>query len=537
MIHLVDVVRGRPLVFARGRSAACHRDDPCSHLALAALVSASLAACASASTSTSANANADANTELSTSAAANSLNSGAVESKASDSAAFDSAFTGRTLRFDYYHSGTAAEEHISLDGWRLENEWPGSRVHLLDDTNLGKYMLVVVDPATNRDLYSRGFCSIYGEWETTGESKKIWRTFHESQRIPEPKHPVQVKLEKRAADGSFRELYSVLVDPSSRFVDRSAIAPRGEVSTLFESGAPAKKVDLLVMADGYTAAEKEKFTKDATRLVGVMFDTEPYKSRKNDFNVRLLFQASPESGIPNPRKGIWRDSPLGLTFNAFDTDRYVLTFANKTLREAAAQAPYDALILLFNEKKYGGGGIFGLWASVASDTEPAPYVFVHEFGHSFAGLADEYYTSQVAYEGANPPGSEPWEPNVTALLDPKHVKWSELVEQAVPLPTPWDQAKYDKADLEYQAKRKKMIDEKAPEEASEALMRDVKKSSSAMLQSEKYFGKVGAFEGAGYEAKGLYRPEVDCIMFTRNPTSFCRVCARAIERVIALYAE
>jgi hypothetical protein len=162
---------------------------------------------------------------------------------------------------------------------------------------------------------------------------------------------------------------------------------------------------------------------------------------------------------------------------------------------------------------------------------------VHEFGHSFAGLADEYYTSQVAYESSGPPTSEPWEPNVTALLDPARMKWSDLVERATPMPTPWEQARYDKADLEYQAKRKKMIDDKAPEEASEALMREVKKSSLAMLASEKYYGKVGAFEGAGYEAKGLYRPEVDCIMFTRNPTAFCKVCERAIERTIRLYAE
>jgi hypothetical protein len=451
--------------------------------------------------------------------------------------AFDATFTGRTLRFDYYHSGSATEEHISLDTYRLESEWPGSRVRLVDDTNLGKYMFAVVDPATGKTLYSRGFCSIYGEWETTGEAKKIWRTFQESQRFPEPKMPVELTLAKRGTDGAFHELYSTSVDPASRFVDRSAIVPTGAVTVVFESGPPAKKVDLLILADGYTSAEKAKFEADVARLTRVMFDTEPYKTHKQDFNVRALFQASPAAGISNPRKDVWRDSPLGLSFNAFDTDRYVLTYANHALREVAAQAPYDALILLFNEKKYGGGGIFGLWATVAADTEPADYVFVHEFGHSFAGLADEYYTSQVAYESFSAPGSEPWEPNVTALSDPKHFKWVDLVRPGTPLPTPWDQARYDAADLKYQAERKKLIDEKAPEETSEALMREVKLSSSAMLQSEKYYGQVGAFEGAAYEAKGLYRPEVDCIMFTRNPTSFCRVCARAIERVIRLYSE
>jgi hypothetical protein len=459
---------------------------------------------------------------------------------------FNALFTGKTLRFDYCHSGTAKEEHISPDRCRLEGDWPGSRVHLVDDSNFGKYRFRVEQETMHSTaesfvahltIWTRGFASIYGEWETTGEAKQSWRAFQESQRFPEPKGPVRLVLEKRGQDGSFREIYSCGVDPGSRFVDRSAITPRGEVLTIFENGAPARKVDLLVLADGYTAAEKDKFRGDAARLVGVMFDTEPYRTHKCDFNVRALFVPAAESGISNPRKGVWRDAPLGCSFNAFDTDRYVLTFANERLREAAAQAPYDALIVVFNDKKYGGGGIFNLWATVAADSEQAPYVFVHEFGHAFAGLADEYYSSQVAYEQLNPRGVEPWEPNVTALLDPASLKWKDLVQAGTPVPTPWDQAGHDALDLQYQKKRKQLIDEKASEEASEALMREVKSTTGPRLASEKHAGQVGAFEGAMYEAKGLYRPEVDCIMFTRNPKTFCRVCARAIERVIRSYTE
>ncbi|MBI3844920.1 MAG: IgA Peptidase M64 [Planctomycetes bacterium] len=450
---------------------------------------------------------------------------------------FDATFTGKTLRFDYYHSGTAAEEFVSLDQVRLEGDWPGSRTHLLDDTNLGKYLFVIVDPATNQPLYSRGFASIFGEWETTGEAKKIWRTYQESLRFPEPKKSFQVVLKKRAADGSFREIYSALVDPLGRFVNRSAITPRGQGFALFESGPPPTKVDLLVLGEGYTTTEGNKFKSDVSRLVGVMFDTEPYKSHRNDFNVRAIQVPSAQSGISNPRKGVWRDSPLGLSFNAFDSDRYVLTYANSAIREIAAQLPYDALIIVFNDRKYGGGGIFNLYATCASDTEPSAYVFVHEFGHSFAGLADEYYTSQVSYETLAPEGSEPWEPNITALTDPKNVKWRDLVAPSTPIPTPWNQASFDRASLEYQDKRQKMLAEEASEDAMEALFREVKEVTTPMLQSEKYFGKVGAFEGAAYQAKGLYRPEADCIMFTRNPTTFCKVCSRAIERVIRLYAE
>jgi hypothetical protein len=450
---------------------------------------------------------------------------------------FATHFTGHTLRFDYVHTGDADEEHVVYSALRREGEWPGSRTQLVDDSGLGKYLFEVLDREQTTVLWSRPFASIYGEWETTGEAKSAWRAFQESQRFPEPKTSVSLRLSKRGDDGEFRALASFEIDPASRFVDRAPLTPRGSVVPVFENGAPAAKVDLLILAEGYRETEREKFLADTKRLVGVMFDTEPFKKRKQDFNVRALFVASAESGISNPRKDVFHDSPFGCSFNAFDSDRYVLTYDDVNLREIAAQAPYDTLIMLINERKYGGGGIYNLWSTVTADTEPAPYVFVHEFGHSFAGLADEYYTSQVAYEGFAKKGVEPWEPNVTALLDPEQLKWRDLVEAGTALPTAWNQKTYDEMDLGYQAKRKELIEAKAPEEASEALMREVKVTSTKQLHAEPSFGKVGAFEGAMYEAKGLYRPEIDCIMFTRNPTSFCRVCARAIEHTIDRYAK
>ncbi|MFT5052006.1 MAG: hypothetical protein ACI8QZ_003437 [Chlamydiales bacterium] len=450
---------------------------------------------------------------------------------------FDAHFTGRSLRFDYSHTGTADEEHIALDRFRLEGQWSGSRVHLIDDTNLGKYLFCVVDPRTNRTLYSRGFSSIYGEWETTAEARDRWGIFHESQRLPEPKRPVQVLLKKRGPDGSFQEFYSTVVDPQNRFVDRSEVAGLGETWKWQYAGPPATKVDLLIVAEGYTADQKDKFQADVDRLASTLFETEPFKERRTDFNVRLLFVPAAAAGISNPRAGIWRDSPFGLSFNAFDSDRYVLTYDNQTLREAAAQVPYDALILMFNDRKYGGGGIYNLWSTCAADSKPAPYLIVHEFGHSFAGLADEYYTSQVSYEGFTAAGTEPWEPNATALLDPERLKWRDLVADGTPIPTPWSQAAYDDASYAYQKKRTKLRADGASEADMEALFDEVKAITKPMLENEKHASEVGAFEGAGYQAKGLYRPEADCIMFTRNPKDFCRVCSRAIERVIDLYAE
>lgn len=452
-------------------------------------------------------------------------------------APFDQHFTGKTLRFDYYHSGTATEEHVSLDQVRLEGEWPGNRVQLLDDTNLGKYLFVVSDPRTNLPIYSRGFASIYGEWETTGEARSgVWRTFHESQRFPEPKAECQLTLKKRGADGVFREIYSAVIDPGSRFVNRSPLNAQGRAWSVFKSGSSAAKVDFLVIGDGYTAEETPEFHADVKRLVGALFDAEPFRSRRESFNVWAVDTESARSGVSMPRAGVWNDTPLGLSYNAFDSERYMLSYRNRAIREIAALAPYDTLVLLANSRKYGGGGIFNLWATCAADTAAANYIFVHEIGHSFAGLADEYYTSQVAYEGFVASGVEPWEPNITALLDPKRLKWRSLVEPSTPIPTPWNQESYDRVSREYQEKRKKLRTAGASEKELEALFDEVKKQTGPLLDGMRHAGKVGAFEGAGYQAKGLYRPELDCIMFTRNPSSFCRVCTRAIERIIRLYA-
>ncbi|HEX4961118.1 MAG TPA: M64 family metallopeptidase [Thermoanaerobaculia bacterium] len=451
---------------------------------------------------------------------------------------FDAHFTGRTLRFDYFHSGTAKEEHVSFDGLRLEGEWPGSRTRLLDGSNLGKYLFEEIDLATNQAVWSRGFSSIYGEWETTGEAGAgFWRTFHESMRFPEPRGRVQLVLKKRAADGSFHEIYSVVTDPAGRLVDRSPVPAVGKVWSVFENGPPAVKVDLLILGDGYAASDAAKFHADVKRLTEALFATEPFKSHRTDFNVRAIDVPSPASGVTDPRTGTWHKTPLGLAYNAFDSERYMLTFADQAIREIAAQAPYDALILLSNSRKYGGGGIYNLWNTAAVDSAESAYLLVHEFGHSFAGLGDEYYTSQVSYETFNPPGSEPWEPNVTALLDPPNVKWKDLVKAGTPLPTPWNQDDYDKVVLAYEKKRRELREKGAPEEQMEALFQEIRETTAPMLRAEKHFGQVGAFRGAAYEAKTLYRPEADCIMFSRNPKTFCGVCAQAIERAIGMYTE
>ena len=451
----------------------------------------------------------------------------------------------RTLRVDYYHTGNSHEEWFSLDRVVLEPlEWPGNLNKTIDESQLGDYRFEVREQASGKLVYSRGFNSVFGEWKTTEEALHGNRTFSESLRFPTPDAPVEVSLKERAGSGvhqgpkedpkeAWKEVWKTVVDPKDKFVDRSRPPSPGALLELQKMGDPATKVDLLVLGDGYTAAERGKFEQDARRFMEALFSTSPFREHQKDFNVWGLCPAAEESGVSRPSSGIYRRSPVGASYDTFGTERYVLTTENRALRDVASFAPYEFIEILVNGQTYGGGGIFNQYATVAIDNPWAAYVGVHEFGHQFAGLADEYYTSDVAYL---PPATktEPWEPNVTALLDPANLKWKDLVAAGTPVPTPWDQEEFDRFEREIQRQRKELRAAGKPEAEIDELFRKQREKEDAMLGSEKYAGKIGAFEGANYEAKGYYRSEVDCIMFTRHRT-FCAVCRRAIERVIGMY--
>jgi hypothetical protein len=316
------------------------------------------------------------------------------------------------------------------------------------------------------------------------------------------------------------------------FIDRSHPRAPAPLIPIQKMGDPATKVDLLLLGDGYTAREMKKFEADARRLIAVLFATSPFKEHRRDFNVWGLCPAAAESGISRPSTGIYRDSLA--TYDAFGSERYILAFDNQRLRKTAQFAPYEFIEILANGRTYGGGGIFNLYSTVAVDNAFANYVFVHEFGHHFAGLADEYYTSPVAYAPATE-RIEPWEPNATAFLDKKSLKWKEFVDADMPLPTPWNKEAFEAYEREYGARRAQLRKENRPEQEMEDLFREDRRKVDAMMHAEKYFGRVGAFEGAMYEARGYYRPQVDCIMFSRTDY-FCKVCQRAIETVISLYS-
>lgn len=450
--------------------------------------------------------------------------------------AFDRDFHDRTMRVDYYHTGGMGLEVVALDRIVSDGPWNGSVTHLADDTGLGAYMFEVIDGGTGAILYSRGFASIYGEWETTSEASSAHQTFHESLRFPWPRRMVEIVLKKRDADGGFHEIWSYSVDPDSRLANPAAPMVEGSVWPLLENGPPREKVDLVLLGEGYAASEMSKFHADAQRLVDRLFATEPFRSRKSDFNVWAIDLPSERSGVNRPHLGEFRRTPVSAEYNIFGSERYLLTYDNRRLRDVLSAAPYEFVEILVNEKQYGGGGIFNFQATTAVDTEFADYIFVHEFGHHFAGLADEYYTSSVAYETDASVKPEPWEPNVTALHDSGRLKWGDLVEPSTPIPTPWDKALYEEHALSIQERRAELIRSGAPAREFDRLFREQERVEAELLHAMEHSGHVGAFEGAMYEAHGLYRSETDCIMFTRTDY-FCRVCRRAIERIIDLYAS
>ena len=441
----------------------------------------------------------------------------------------------RTMGVDYGHTGDASQETFGLERVVIEPlPWPGDPAKSLDSSNLGKYFFEVDDKATGKPLYSRGFASIYGEWETTDEAKTTRRTFDESLRFPEPDRPVTIHLKKRDAANAFKDVWTFDVDPRDPAIDRSLPPSPGPVLALQKSGPPADKVDFLILGDGYTAAERPKFEKDARRLMAMLFAQPPFKEHRSDFNVWAICPPARESGISRPSTGVYRHSPLGATYDAFGSERYVLTFDNRAWREAASYAPYEFVEILVNGQTYGGGGIFNLFSTVAADNAYSPYVFVHEFGHHFAGLADEYYTSDVAVTN-NPARPEPWEPNVTA--DPEHPKWSALLSHAAPLPTPWKKAEFEAFSHAIQKERRAIRAANKPESEMDALFAREKAFESKLLGTDAHSGQVGAFEGANYESTGYYRSQEDCIMFTRDDVGFCAACRAAIERIIRMYAR
>lgn len=441
-----------------------------------------------------------------------------------------------TVRLDYTHSGNALSEQYAIERVLIEPlPWPGDMSQPFDNTNRGNNRLEVADAKTGDLLYSRDFSTVFGEWKTTEEANKLSRGFHESVRFPQPDRKVAVRILKRDERNEFSVAWSVEVDTQAQDVVRSQPPAPAKPIPIKISGPSPQKVDLLILGDGYTQRDMKKFEDDARRLSKHLFEVSPFKERANDFNVWAMAVPTQESGITRPSTGVHHASALGTRYDIFGSERYVLTLDNRALRDIAQYAPYEFIEILVNNDTYGGGGIFGQFSTAAAGNDWANYLFVHEFGHHFAGLADEYYTSPVAYQSSGT-RMEPWEPNATALRDPGKLKWKKHVHAGTPLPTPWPKEEYEAYSREYQKRRAALRAANRPESEMSALFREDLAHTNALFSKAQYRNAVGAFEGANYEASGYYRPAMQCIMFDRSE-QFCPVCQDGISEIIDLYAR
>ena len=282
----------------------------------------------------------------------------------------------------------------------------------------------------------------------------------------------------------------------------------------------------MILAEGYTSDEFEKFSADLKYFTDLFFTVEPYKSQADRFNIAGIFRPSEQSGTDEPRQGIYKNTALGSSFNALDLDRYCLAEDNKSIRDMAAGVPYDAILIMVNKNRYGGGGIYN-WQTVFTANSPwRNYVFLHEFGHAFAGLGDEYFSSSVTYVDVYTAGVEPLEANITSLPDTAHVKWKEFLTPGLKIPTEWGKARYDSLQLlvssvaaEADVKITELEKSGAVESQIEKVRSDYGIRTAAInKQIDDFFryhplkDKVGVFEGASYISKGLYRPTVNSLM-------------------------
>ncbi len=437
----------------------------------------------------------------------------------------------RTWRLDFYETGGPGIEAYSFDRLVVEPlAWPDNPAAHVDARLTGNYRFEVID-ASGRVVFARGYDPAFAEWVTTAESKTVRRTFHDSLRFPAVAGKATLVLRKRTGDGGYDEVWRHAIDAADPFIDRSTPA-RQSLIEVEKHGEPPAKVDVLLLGDGYTAAECQRlFRTHARRAADALFALEPFTSRRNDFNVWGLCPPSPQSGIASPSRGLYHRTPVGAAYDAFGSERYILTFENRAWRDIAAWAPYEYVTILTNGDSYGGGGLYNVFSTAAARNDFADYLFVHEFAHHFAGLADEYYTSPVAYEPLERI-VEPWPANVTATTDAARVKWRDLLTPGLPVPTPWPKQQFEALSKDFQARRARIRAEKRPESEMTRLFREEQEVEMKLLASAEHAGNVGVFQGANYDAQAFYRPAIDCIMFTRNKVPFCPVCQRALSGVI-----
>ena len=403
---------------------------------------------------------------------------------------FGEYFLNKTLRIDYFLAGNNAGEHVFFREIREEPFYGGPHHGLTTLRNTGTYRYSLIDSATGQILFSRGFSSVFQEWKGTPEAKAIPRAFPMVAVMPYPKKKMNFIIEKRSYEtGAFEKMYEMMIRPDDYFILRDSIHHL-KVEKLQYSGDPSDHVDIAFLSEGYTESEMPKFIEDARSMFNYFMSVEPYSIKRDKFNFYAVMSPSDESGVSIPGKELYVNTNIHSSFYTFDMDRYLTSFDTKSIYDIAANVPYDAIFVLVNSKRYGGGGFYNHYCEGTVDNQYSRIVAVHEFGHSFAGLADEYYNAEVTYSDFYNLKVEPWEPNLTTNVDFAS-KWKSMVNDSVPVPTP---------------------------------------------RVNKYKAVTGMFEGGGYLGKGMYSPQMDCRMKSNEAAGFCPVCQKAILDMIRYYS-
>lgn len=403
---------------------------------------------------------------------------------------FDKYFTDKTLRFDYIRAGNNINNQIYFEQLKEEPYWSGNHKNNLDKFEYGHYKYLVYDAESGTLIYSRGYNTLFDEWQSTDEAKHLNRSFYETVVFPYPKKAVRIELLQRNRSGNFEKQFEMTIDPADKFIRKEKSLDYPFVKVV-DNGNPSVKADIVFIPDGYTKDEMEQFKKDVDVYTEYIFNCSPFKENKNKFNIWAVYAPSMESGVDNPGEGTWKNNMFGMTYYTQDVERYLMSLDIKTIRDVCSLVPYDNICIISNSAKYGGGAIYNYYTSFPNKNNNGAYLIVHEFGHHFCALGDEYYTSEVGVEEYYKLDVEPYEANLTTLVN-FDKKWKNLIEKDIPVPTP---------------------------------------------STPEYKEKLGAFEGGGYVPKGVYRPKQDCTMKSISYDNFCPVCKKALVDMINYYSE
>ena len=403
---------------------------------------------------------------------------------------FGKHFYEKTLRIDYIFTGNSQKQEICVDGLSSTNGWAGRKEHLAELPLEGNGQITVRDTAQNV-LYRTSFSSLFQEWLDTDEAQTLTKGFENTFLVPFPRESVDVEIKLFDKRHEVTTSLTHRVDPNDILIRQRGETVQTPHRYLLKNGSWDKAIDLAILAEGYTEEEMDVFYRDAQAVVDAIFSYEPFKSKKDKFNVVAVASPSDESGVSIPKDGVWKATAFGSHYSTFYSDRYLTTSRLKAVHDALSGIPYEHIIILANTTEYGGGGIYNSYLMAAAHHATFRPVVVHEFGHSFAGLADEYFYDDDVMTDTYPTDVEPWEQNVTTLIDFES-KWKDMLDKGVKVPTP---------------------------------------------REDKDKVRVGVFEGGAYSKDGVYRPSYDCRMRTNECPEFCDVCKRAIERLISFYTE